>query len=95
MLAIRTAVCNERWLEAWHDLCQHRRALSRHKRLDRQRHRQEQATERSLPIWLHFLPRPQTPAPLPRVTSCGRPTSHHPWRRRWSPRSPTMTNAKN
>jgi Uncharacterised protein family (UPF0236) len=89
MLALRTAVSNERWDEAWRDTVhEHRAQLSTHRR--------QMATTRfqSLISSVGFLLlqfRPLTPKPalqpsvplVPAATLPGssRPSAHHPWKR--------------
>ncbi len=89
MLALRTAVCSERWLEAWQDSIAEQQA---------QRHNQRQflATTRFRSLissWLLLLLRlrPPTPKPTPSVPKLtqpaatlpgsSRPSAHHPWKR--------------
>lgn len=89
MVALRTAVCSERWSEAWQDTIQEQQA---------QRHtkRQQVATTRfqsQISSWLLLLLRlrPATSKPTPSVPKLAqpaatlpgssRPSAHHPWKR--------------
>jgi hypothetical protein len=89
MLALRTAVCSERWEEAWQE-------SSGEQQRQRQNKRQQQATARIqsqlsslLLLLLRFrpsTPKPSPPAPRlaePAATLPGssRPSAHHPWKR--------------
>ncbi|MDQ2905887.1 MAG: ISKra4 family transposase [Chloroflexota bacterium] len=100
MLALRNAVCNDRWSEAWELTGSTRLVQRQHTRLTAVHHRQHEATHRFLLLWMRFLlpslrgcPPPPAP-PRPACMADGKPTAHHPWRRRWSPRSPTAEPAK-
>jgi hypothetical protein len=89
MLALRTAVCSERWQEAWQATIAEQQA-QRHKK------RQQRATTRlqsqisSLMLSLLRL-RPPTPKPTPSapkltqpaatLPGSSRPSAHHPWKR--------------
>lgn len=92
MLALRTAVCSERWEEAWQD------SLTEQQR-QRQSQRKLQATARmqsqlSSVLLLLLRLRPPTPKPAPPTPSAppvaepaatlpgsSRPSAHHPWKR--------------
>ncbi len=89
MLALRTAVCNERWDEAWRELLD-----ERHSQLSIQR--QQAATARAQALLSSFMLlllrfRPPTPKPAPpsprlaqlaaTLPGSSRPSAHHPWKR--------------
>jgi Uncharacterised protein family (UPF0236) len=88
MLALRTAVCNERWEEAWQAIC----ATWVQQQTDRQK---QGALPRlfSLAWTLAWLARQLRPAPPPprkpllppdppaRLPGTSRPSPHHPWKR--------------
>jgi hypothetical protein len=89
MLALRTAVCSERWNEAWQESIAEQRA-------ERHSKRQQLATTRFQSLISTFLLlllrlRPPTPKPtpsVPRLTQpaatlpgSSRPSAHHPWKR--------------
>jgi hypothetical protein len=89
MLALRTAVCNERWDEAWQESVAEQQT-------QRQRKRQQQATARIQPLLSSVLLlllrlRPPTPKPVPpspplakpaaTLPGSSRPSAHHPWKR--------------
>jgi Uncharacterised protein family (UPF0236) len=102
MLALRNAVCNDRWSEAWEQTSSARLNQLRHARISQAQKRQQEATQRFVLAWARFLlprsvarpPQPQLP-PQPARMVAGRPTTHHPWRRPWAPRSSTVASAKN
>ena len=100
MLALRTAVCNDRWSEAWGQTCSTRLLQRQHRRITAAHHRQQKAAQRFLLLWMRFLlpsrdaRSPQQVSPRPACMADGRPTAQHPWRRRWSPCSPTAESAK-
>jgi hypothetical protein len=88
MLALRTAVCNERWLETWQEVMTEQRH-------QRNRQRQCQAATRLRPLisslMLLFLqfhppaPKPAPPAPRPvapaaTLPGSSRPSAYHPWK---------------
>jgi hypothetical protein len=88
MLALRTAVCNERWEETWAAvLCEQRRRLDLRRR--------QPATVRlhtlvSSFVLLLWRLRPPTPKPVPlpvpqappaTLPGSSRPSPHHPWKR--------------
>jgi hypothetical protein len=89
LLALRNAVCNERWSEAWQQV------LS-----ERQRHQQVQRHQRATARWQRFVaswlrlllqfrlptptPAPKSrfpPAPAATLPGSSRPSAHHPWKR--------------
>jgi hypothetical protein len=89
MLALRTAVCNERWDESWQAV---RKAVGR----QRTQQRQQRASSRLTRLLTRVLVlvvrlRPQTPSPLPpprlpppppaTLPGSYRPSAHHPWQR--------------
>jgi hypothetical protein len=102
MLALRNAVCNDRWSEAWAHLSSARLDQLRHERIAHAQDRQQKATQRFVLAWARFLlPRslarpsqPQLPPDPPKIVA-GRPTASHPWRRPLLSRSPQAEPAKN
>jgi len=92
MLALRNALCSDRWVEVWSQIEDEQRREERTRRFERQRQR------RAGPVVLvshpSTSPAPTTarrgegaPAPSPAapVTTEGRrPAATHPWRRPWS-----------
>jgi hypothetical protein len=101
LLALRTAVCNERWEEAWQDTLDEQQALLKSKRL-RQAEARVQAQLTSLVLLLLCFhpptPKPAPSAPMlapPAATLPGssRPSAHHPWKR--SPACRPKLSAKN
>jgi len=89
MLALRNAVCNERWQETWQECVteQHR-----HQRLQQQLRaapRLQQLVSSCMLLLLQFLPPSPKPAPPPpllvapaaTLPGSSRPSSHHPWKR--------------
>jgi len=104
MLALRNAVCNDRWSEAWEQTSSACLEHLRNARVSQAQDRQQKATQRFVLVWIRFLlprsiprvpqPQPQLP-PQPACMVAGRPTTHHPWRRSWVSRSSTGTSAKN
>ena len=92
MLALRSAVCSERWDEAWQEGIQQEQR-------QRMNHRRERATTRfetvlasTFLLQLRFSPPtppvPSLPSPVPRVAEpaatlpgSSRPSAHHPWKR--------------
>jgi hypothetical protein len=102
MLALRNAVCNDRWSEAWAQTSSACLDQLRQERVSQAQDRQQQATQRFVLAWARFLlprslARPSQPqlTPSPPKIIAGRPTASHPWRRPWVPRSPTVASAKN
>ena len=89
MLALRTAVCNDRWDEAWHQVSQAYQQQRRQRRVQRASARLTALVGSVLLAWIRLRPR-LTPPPssLPRSSdppatlpgSC-RPSPHHPWKR--------------
>ena len=82
LVALRTALCSDRWAEAWGQIVQHRRTRVQQQRRTRQAARrvahQPPAPPASTPP-ARPLPPPRA-ARLPRIVH-GRPTANHPWRR--------------
>jgi hypothetical protein len=85
MLALRTIVCNDRWDEAWPQLCRQLRAQ------ERQRARERRRARYPAPAPPPPAPTPPKPAPQPerpprlKTIVDGRPTTTHPWNRRFLP----------
>ena len=89
MLALRTAVCNERWDESWQTV---RKAVTRQRmqqRKPRASARLTQLLTRVLVLVARLRPQTPSPPPPPRLPpappatlpgSC-RPSAHHPWQR--------------
>ena len=89
LLALRTAVCNERWDESWQTV---RKAVGRQRMQRRQQRastRLVQLVARLLVLGVRFLPEVPAPSLSPRLPpsppatlpgSC-RPSAHHPWKR--------------
>lgn len=96
MLALRTAVCNDQWEQAWLQACNQRLLQRQERRLLRQKTRREAAVSRLHQLILRLLllgspalsktSRPQPEPPPSQPSSCStaprRPASDHPWRRR-------------
>lgn len=88
MLALRNAVCNDRWDEAWKHCSSALLEQRRNAQVAHAQQRQQEATQAFLLAWMRFLlprsvppvPQPQFP-PQPARMVAGRPTSHHPWKR--------------
>jgi hypothetical protein len=89
MLTLRTAVCNERWQEVWHEVVTEQYRQRKQKRLDR-------ATARLRPLLSSVMllllrlrpPTPRSAPPPPRpvapaatLPGSSRPSIHHPWKR--------------
>jgi len=92
MLALRNAVCNDRWVELWTQIEVEQRRQVRARRAERHRQRTPQP---SAPAECRTDRRgdaatvKQERAVQPRVregTADGRPAADHPWRRAWSRR---------
>jgi|SRR5579859_2325337 len=90
MLALRTAVCNERWDEAWRQGVMQERARRSHLREQKAAPGLLSLISSSLLLSLRFLPPTPKPTPplialpvTPAATLPGsfRPSSHHPWKR--------------
>ncbi len=93
MLALRTAVCNDRWDEAWQEMTDSRRTVRIQVRFDRQQQRcaallrlmQVQVLLLRLRTRTSTTPKkkPVPASPSPGLPSPRRPASDHPWRRRF------------
>ncbi|WP_052568457.1 hypothetical protein [Ktedonobacter racemifer] len=103
MLALRTTVCNDRWVQSWQEATSARMQQRQQRRIARAQQRQREATQRFFLVWMRFVsPPPPPPAPQPsmhpaqpRTIIAGCPTASHPWRRSWRARSASLTSAKN
>lgn len=89
MLALRTAVCNDRWDEAWQQVRKEDQQRRSHRRAQRASARLTALVRFVLLAWVRLRPRlAPPPAALPRSSdppatlpgSC-RPSPHHPWKR--------------
>jgi hypothetical protein len=97
MLALRNAVCNDRWMEVWEQIeAEQRRQVQTRRRCRRQQRRavslaspvEEEAPLTPSGVSDLVLP-PPMPIRPPSSTEPGkprRPAANHPWRRAWSPR---------
>jgi hypothetical protein len=97
MLALRNAVCNDRWAEVWEQIeVEQRRQVAAQRRERRQKRRagalasasQEEAPQLSTAGSDPVSPPPMC-APSPSSAEVGkprRPAANHPWRRAWRPR---------
>ena len=93
LLALRTALCNERWDEAWTQSATQRRTQAReqahHRRVQRRRANRSTRPPRQRLDPLTALPAPMPilalpaacPVPRPKLVVNGKPTRDHPWRR--------------
>src|SRR5215831_16929048 len=89
MLALRTAVCNERWTEAWAEVVRHRRHQRTLRFQQRATQHLQQIVSSLLLLLLRFRPPTPKPAPKPPVPlapaatlpGSSRPSAHHPWKR--------------
>jgi hypothetical protein len=94
MLALRTIACADRWDEAWPRICSRLRSAARAHRQQRHQRAVERraarlATAPPAPTAVP-APRPAPPRPTgPKTIVDGRPTSAHPWNRRFLPHQPT------
>jgi hypothetical protein len=92
MLALRNAVCNDRWVEVWGQIEAEQRRQVRARRAERRRQRTPQpvpgaacrAKGRAMAQEAGLVPPPQ-PTVRERAPD-GRPAAEHPWRRAWSRR---------
>jgi hypothetical protein len=97
MLALRNAICSERWEEVWMQIEHEQRRAERRRRRDRQLRRREAAVrareehsavdehpcvQRGVAEG-HGSARPSTPADRP-AAERARPAADHPWRKAWS-----------
>jgi len=91
MLALRTAVCNERWLEAQRETLAEQRSARANKRLHRATTRFQACISSLMLLLLRFQPPTPKSAFQPPISklagpattlpgSC-RPSAHHPWKR--------------
>ena len=92
MLALRNAVCNDRWVEVWGQIEAEQRRQVQVRREERRRQRRPQPVPGAAcrakggAVAQGVAP---VPAPQPTVRECapdGRPAADHPWRRAWSRR---------
>jgi len=93
MLALRSAVCSDRWDDTWKHVTAHALQQRQQPRSARVAQRQRQATSIFLLAWMRFLlparqVQPSDAAPSqpvghrePAKMLAGRPTAHHPWKR--------------
>lgn len=89
MLALRTAVCNERWAEAWQEIGTHRRCQRTMRFQQRATPRLQQIVSSWLLLLFQFRPPTPKPAPKPSVPlapaatlpGSSHPSAHHPWKR--------------
>jgi len=93
MLALRTIVCADRWDEAWPQISARLRAdardRSRHLRAARQAARAaSQPPVAPTPTPATATPSPTISPPTPKSIVEGRPTTAHPWNRRFLPHRP-------
>ena len=97
MVALRNAVCNERWDEVWEQIeAEERRDVQQRRRERRQQrrgaspacHSEEEAPLAPARVGEGVVP-PAMLSPRPLSSEAGepcRPAANHPWRRAWSPR---------
>lgn len=92
MLALRNAVCNDRWVEVWAQIEVEQRRQVRVRRAERRRQRTPQSsppaecrTDRRGEAATMEQDRAVPPRGRERATD-GRPAADHPWRRAWSRR---------
>jgi len=86
MLALRTAVCNERWDEAWQETIQQQRAQLHTARRDQATARCHSLIASVMLLLLQLLPStpkpaPRSPAPAATLPGSCRPSACHPWKR--------------
>lgn len=100
MRALRNAVWNDRWSEAWTHTASACLDRLRQERVSHAQDRHQQATHRFMLAWVRFLlphapARPSQPPPSPASPTilAGRPPASHPWRRPCLPRSPPVVSA--
>ncbi len=101
LLALRAAVCNQRWEEAWQDSLNEQRALVKSKRHARAVARVQSQLSSFVVLLLRFsppppkppLPSPRLPHPAATLPGSSRPSAHHPWKR--SPACRPKLSAKN
>jgi hypothetical protein len=83
LLALRNAVCNDRWAETWPQIEQHLRQQARTRQQARRNARQSAVTVTAPPQSVPEPPAP-TPSPAPEPAPTEKPP--HPWKRAWSKR---------
>jgi hypothetical protein len=87
MLALRSAVCSNRWEDTWEIASSRTHQQSHQQLLARMHQRQQQVIARFLLNWMRFLlpkccdPLPVPVPPSPPKMINGHPTAHHPWKR--------------
>jgi hypothetical protein len=85
MVALRTAVWNERWVEAWQEMVTHRRHQRTMRFQQQATLRLQQGVSSLLLLLLRFrppTPKPSVPpAPAATLPGSSRPSAHHPWKR--------------
>ena len=90
MLALRNAICSDRWAEVWRQIEHDQRCEERHRRRERQQQRQVAHTQCSTKVSVQAVetavatPQQQLAARPP--VSPNRSTATHPWRKPWSVR---------
>lgn len=96
MLALRNAICSERWEKVWSEIEQEQRQQHRWRRLERQRRRRQSAVPETREVCeaevgvcrqpgKHDGGRARPVAPSDRPTEeKRRPAASHPWRKAWS-----------
>jgi hypothetical protein len=94
MLALRTIVCADRWDEAWPQISARLRldARTRRRALRAQRQAARAAAQPPTPPTSPTVAAPRSAPPVPAAPKTivdGRPTSAHPWKRRFLPHRPT------
>jgi hypothetical protein len=83
LLALRNAVCNDRWAETWPQIAQQLRQQARMRQQARRKARQPATTVPAPPPSVPEPPAP-TPSPAPEPAPTEKPP--HPWKRAWSKR---------
>ncbi|GAC1459470.1 MAG: hypothetical protein PVSMB4_18760 [Ktedonobacterales bacterium] len=90
MLALRTAICSDRWTEVWTQIEDDQRQAARSRRWERQQHRRAAKRERDTAAGALVAPStapvgdpPPAPPPAPAEPP---PKRAHPWRKPWSVR---------
>jgi hypothetical protein len=96
MLALRNAICSDRWVEVWSEIEDEQRREERARRMERQRRRRSARRDAGGQAARHADPGLQyvaddQGAPVRSVTTAerpkgrgGRPADDHPWRKAWS-----------
>ena len=99
MLALRNAMCSDRWVEVWSQIEEEQRREERTRRFERQRQRRVSAAREAGERWAADagargqrglqdggnIAAPSLP-PTPARAEKGRPAADHPWRKAWSKR---------